>query len=314
MTSAKLKKIFASVIAILAAAVFIFSGATKLMPVEVFEISLVDIGFASFQTAPFLARAMIGLEFTLGFLLLFHFRLRQFTIPFAAALLLVFTIYILYLLKVYGNRGSCGCFGTVVQFTPLEGLAKNIGLFVMLWIIYQWAYNFEFKYKWLAAVFGAVILLVLPFIINPIGYPFSKQPISEFKQFSIDSAILYKDIKNVDTTIDITRGKHIVAFMSAACPHCRLAAKKLMVFKKQLPDLPVVFVLYNNKERLKSFYDDTKAESIPTVLMDSVKGFVELTNGTFPRIFWVENDTVKYETNYYVLDNKELEHWLNGTN
>ena len=241
MTSASLKKIFGSVIAVLTGAVFIFSGATKLMPVEAFEISLVDIGFASFQTAPFLARLMIGLEFTIGFLLIFHFRLKRFTIPFAAMLLVVFTIYILYLLKTYGNRGNCGCFGTVVLFTPLEGLIKNMVLFVMLWVVYQWACAFEFKYKWLAAVFGAIILLGLPFLINQIGYPFSRQPISEFKQFNIDTAVLYKDIKNIDATIDITRGKHIVAFMSAACPHCRLAAKKLVVFKKQSPDLPVIF-------------------------------------------------------------------------
>jgi hypothetical protein len=312
MNFATLKKVFGSVIAVLAGAVFIFSGATKLMPVEAFEISLVDIGFASFYTAPVLARLLIGLEFAVGFLLIFHFWLRKITVPLAAGLLVIFTIYILYLLKTYGNRGNCGCFGTVVQFTPLEGVIKNIVLFIMLWIAYQWAFALEFKYKWIAALAGSIILLALPFFLNQIGYPFSKQPMAEFKHFSIDTSILYKDIAKIDTATDITHGKHFVAFMSATCPHCRLAAKKLMVFKKQSPTLPLVFVLYNNKEKLKSFYDDTKAENVPTILMDSVKGFLQITQGTFPRLFWVENDTVKYETNYYVLDSKELNQWLDA--
>jgi len=314
MTPATVKKILGSLMAVLAGGIFIFSGATKLMPVEAFEISLVDIGFSSFALAPYMARLIIGLEFTLGFLLIFHFRLRKVTIPLAAGLLVIFTIYILYLLKTYGNRGSCGCFGTVVEITPLEGLVKNFALFAILGVAYFWASPFEFPYKWLAAIFGAVILLVLPFLINQVGFPFQKQPMSGFKHFAIDTAVLYKDIPHTNSFTDITAGKHIVAFMSPTCPHCRLAAKKLLVYKKQEPGFPLIFVLFNSKKNLPVFFDDTKSDSIPHILMNNREGFLQLTQGVFPRLFWVNRDTVEYETNYYELDRSEIDKWLRAKN
>jgi hypothetical protein len=126
------------------------------------------------------------------------------------------------------------------------------------------------------------------------------------------TTILYKVVDKIDTIIDITRGKHIVVFLSASCPHCRLAAKKLLVFKKQSPDFPLIFVLFNNKLRLPGFYDDTKTESIPRILMNSREGFTKLTEGIFPRIFYVDGGTVVYETNYFLVDKNDIEQWLAG--
>jgi hypothetical protein len=169
MNTAILKKILGSVFAVLAGGVFIFSAATKLMPIEAFEISLADIGFFSFNTAPFFARLLIGTEFAIGFLLIFHFRLRSVTIPIAGILIGIFTIYIGYLLKTYGNRGSCGCFGTVVEFTPAEGIAKKFALLAALWVAYKWAPALEFRFKWVVALVAAIVLVVLPYVINPMG-------------------------------------------------------------------------------------------------------------------------------------------------
>ena len=53
--------------------VFIYSGYTKLYPIEPFEFTFVDLGIAGWKSAPFIARFMIGLEFLIGFLLIGSF-------------------------------------------------------------------------------------------------------------------------------------------------------------------------------------------------------------------------------------------------
>ena len=50
--------------------VFLYSGYTKLYPIEPFELTFVDLGIGGWRLAPFIARFMIGLEFMIGLLLM----------------------------------------------------------------------------------------------------------------------------------------------------------------------------------------------------------------------------------------------------
>lgn len=49
---------------------FIVSGASKLFPVEFFELELVEKGVSSWNIAPFIARIAIAFEIALGLLLI----------------------------------------------------------------------------------------------------------------------------------------------------------------------------------------------------------------------------------------------------
>jgi hypothetical protein len=302
MGAISFKNVICALLSLICGAVFIFSAATKLMPVEAFEITLVDIGVANWHTAPFIARLMIGLEFATGFLLIFLFRLKRFTIPFAALLIAVFTVYLIYVIKVYGNKGNCGCFGAVIEISPLEGIAKNIVLLILLALIWFLATPFEFRFKLPLAAIGVLVLMILPFILNPMGYPFVKKPISEFKHFKLRPVIP-----------EMTKGKQIVALFSATCPHCRLAAKKLTVIEKQHPEIPMLFVIYNNKKKVDEFFDDTKSESVTHLLMDNKDDFGKLTGYVFPRIYWMNDSIVEYETNYIEFNEAEVEAWLHSS-
>ncbi|MEZ5054870.1 MAG: MauE/DoxX family redox-associated membrane protein [Chitinophagales bacterium] len=116
--------------------VFIVSAITKLFPIEPFEYQFVDIGLASWNTAPYIARFFISIEFLVGFLFVLNLSLRKWTIRLAAFILLVFSTYLLYKIMKEGNVGNCGCFGEVYKMTPLQGLLKNIGLFVAVIALY----------------------------------------------------------------------------------------------------------------------------------------------------------------------------------
>ncbi len=65
-----ISKVFFFILCSILGLVFLYSGYTKLDPIEPFEYTFVDLGIGGWKLAPFIARFMIGLEFLIGFLLL----------------------------------------------------------------------------------------------------------------------------------------------------------------------------------------------------------------------------------------------------
>src|SRR3954468_22899618 len=103
----RLKQISGILVSALLGLVFLYSGYTKLLPiVETFEFTFVDIGIANWYTTPIIARLLIGVELCVGVLLVLNFRLKLFTIPVAAGMLIFFTIYLLVQIAVSGNTGN----------------------------------------------------------------------------------------------------------------------------------------------------------------------------------------------------------------
>jgi uncharacterized membrane protein YphA (DoxX/SURF4 family) len=94
--------------------VFIYSGYTKLYPIETFEYTFVDLGIGGWRLAPFIARFMIGLEFFIGLLLITSMYIKRFTIKLTAVSLIIFCIYLIFIMISNGNNGNCGCFGTAI--------------------------------------------------------------------------------------------------------------------------------------------------------------------------------------------------------
>ncbi len=145
---------------------FVFSAVTKLFPIEAFEKQLVDLGFASWNTAPFLSRGIIGFEAFLGFAFLQKNYLRSFFIPATAALLVVFCVHLGYTIYTTGNSGNCGCFGQFIKMTPLEALIKNIITLGLLGYLYTLTKNYERKNMALPTA-----LIVLTYVALFIAFP-----------------------------------------------------------------------------------------------------------------------------------------------
>ena len=305
------KVIISIFLSVLCGVLFIISAYTKLFPTEPLEISLVDIGF-SWKLAPYLARTLIGAEFAFGFLFIFLFKLKRVTVPASIVLLVAFTIYLLLLLKQYGNRGSCGCFGETIPMTPIEGIMKNVVLIGMLAVLYFISPAFDFRFKKIIAAFGALILLALPFVLNPTGSPFKPRTLESYQKQKIDLDALYKgdDSTGIPPSVELRKGKHVIAFLSMRCSHCRIAAKKLCVIKKEHPDVPLFFVLAGKKERLREFFDDTKCDSIPYMHLKNDQEFLKFTGGIFPQIFWINNSVIEFDCNYFELNDADIEKWL----
>ncbi|HSH65997.1 MAG TPA: MauE/DoxX family redox-associated membrane protein [Bacteroidia bacterium] len=306
-----LKKILLALLCILTGYVFIYSGYTKLYPIEPFEYTFVDIGIVNWQLAPFVARLLIGLEFLIGSLLILHLNLQKITYKLGISILLIFCVYLVLLMTFSGNKGNCGCFGTHIIMTPLQALIKNIIMLIVFIVLYKYHRGFELtqKRKYLLLL-PLLASFSLPFILNPVALDYSKaylnKPENNFK-LELDS--LYSNAKLTSPPRSLSQGKHIIAFMSLTCPHCRIAANKIRVIHERNQTIPFYFVLNGQEKNLKPFFENTHVEDMPYCMLLG-KSFISLAGTSLPTIYLINNSVVEHDINYIDMDQKEIEKWL----
>ncbi len=295
--------------------VFIFSGWTKLFPIEPFEYTFVDLGFINWQAAPFVARLMIGFEFLIGAMLFLNFNLHKITYKLAIGILLMFCVYLSLLMIFVGNKGNCGCFGELFPMTPFWALMKNVGMLILLFLLNKFHKGWELpkKLNFLAIIFYALVLfsiIAFPFIRNPIELNYSEAYLNKDTQnFKLELDSLYNNATLTIPPKTLSQGKHILAFMSMSCPHCRIAAKKMRIIQERNSEIPMYIVLNGKDEKLKPFFDDTHTEKIPHCILNG-KNFVFLAGVDMPRIYLINNSIIEFDLDYIDLDQEELEKWL----
>jgi hypothetical protein len=290
---------------------FIYSGYAKLQPIEPFEFTFVDIGIAGWRTAPFIARFMIGLEFFIGLLLIFGLLIKRLTIKLTVVSLLIFCLYLVFVIINTGNNGNCGCFGNKISMTPLEALIKNGITLVACFFIYKYynGLNYGRISKWLL---GVLFLgsFALPHILNYVDLDYSSAYLTKKEDhFKLELDSLYKDAKKNIPPTSLSKGKHIIAFMSMSCPHCRIAAKKLRIIHEKKPSISMYLVLNGEDEKIKPFFEDTKATDIQYCILNG-KNFIYLAGLDMPAIYMVNNSVVENWVDYMHLDQTEIEKWL----
>lgn len=305
------KKISFGFLSALMGAVFLFSGYTKLYPIEPFEYTFVDLGIGNWQTAPFIARFLIGLEFLIGFALVIQLQLKKITYKLSIATLLVFCLYLILEIIFSGNKGNCGCFGATLFMTPLQALVKNIVMLIVLILLYKF-HNGWGTGKFANGLYTVSLLsaVTLPFILNPVELNYSEAYLNKPEEnFKLPLDSLYSKARLTAPPKTLSQGKHIIAFMSLTCPHCRIASKKMHIMHQHNPNIPFYFVLNGDDENLKPFFDDTHTEDIPHCMLLG-RNFIYLAGTEMPAIYLINNSMVEHIVNYMDLDQKEVELWL----
>jgi hypothetical protein len=284
------------------AAVFLFSGISKLVAVETFKWLFRDLGVGNYNVATILAYGLICLEIWLGILLIAQVRLKQFTFPLSIAILILLSGYLVFLLFTQGNTGNCGCFGGLYM-KPLPALLKNIAMISAILLLYRLHVPLHYSgSKWIALI-SVFLLAALPFTMEP----FLKNQVQK-----IDLAPLYKTGKtNTPPTIDLRQGKHIVAFLSLTCPHCKHAALELERFYAANPALPIFLVLNGLPENEKVFFEETHAANMPHMLFTGITDFIGMAGPYVPAIYWVNNGVAERKVSYLDMSRAAMENWVN---
>lgn len=308
-TAFYVKRTIGAILLVALAGVFFFSGYSKIYSdnaFDNFQWTFLDLGISSILVAGIAARLMIGFEFLLGLFLLFHIYLGKFTYKAVIAILSFFILYLLVVILKQGNSGNCGCFGDKLAMTPIQAIIKNV-LMIAATVVLMYIYPVKpYKYQeWLCQVIG-MVGLVAPFLLNVISTSTKPDVVGK----PIDLNPLYKFAPAPET--DMRKGKHIIAFMSLTCPHCKKAAYLLQIIHHEHPEYPIYIVLDGPETYKKEFFEETHAEAVPHLFYRHSEEFLSMAGASVPSILWVNNSTIEYKSTYayYQLDPKFMEQWL----
>ena len=285
-------------IRILIAGLFLVSAYGKIYPdpsaygtISMFEIKqLYPMGF-SVELAKIFSRALIGVEFALGLLLLFPFDLKKWVIPALIAMLAVFVVHLSIEILTTGNKGNCGCFGALLPMTPLEAIMKNIlsiGLLAILWKRYGATLPERSNIWFLTTILSVCMLLMFIFIPTykaativdatsgtpgPDTTEMSQAgPVSAGPEKPTEQTQAGKDTTKVVKPKDlgpkpkksgyekhfanINEGKKLLCFFAPSCDHCRATAKQLTALKNSTPGFPEIQILFMDEaaEEIPDFF------------------------------------------------------------
>ncbi len=292
-------------IRILIAGLFLVSAYGKIYPdpsaygtISMFEVKqLYPLGF-SVELAKIFSRALIGVEFGLGLLLLFPFDLKKWVIPALISMLAIFVVHLTIEIITSGNKGNCGCFGALLPMTPLEAIMKNIlsiGLLALLWKRYGAQLPARSNIWFLTSIISICMLLMFVFIptykaATAVMVPVEQNSGSDPQLKSgIDTTKMANPKIGKDSTkvakpkdlgpkmkksgyeqhfANINQGKKLLCFFAPSCDHCRATAKQLTALKNSTPDFPEIQILFMDEaaEEIPDFFKFTGASYTYKVL------------------------------------------------
>ncbi len=280
-------------------ALFVVSALAKMFPIWAFEKQLVDLGIASWCSAPYFARLLLGVELAIGIAILQPHYLKRIVITSTILLLVVFCIHLsIEMVKHGAMNGNCGCFGQLIPMTPLEAFLKNVATIGLLIWLYKITTEKEMKHRFsllllIWSLSSLLIFALFPFcpcaaeetpeaaaIEEPSTSPetapmaeidTTKEKASGAEQVetvaadpgpaAVTSAFSKLAIFN-GKKANIDQGKAIVCFFAPGCDHCQETAKELAKMAKQ-KDFPSIYI----------FFMDEEPEKIPEFIKQAGRNF-----------------------------------------
>ena len=303
---------------------FLFSGLTKLFPILAFEIQLIVHGITSWFVVTWLSRLVIAFEIFLGLSFFQKNFVKQFFIPAATGLLIIFSLDLIRQIILRGFGGDCGCFGQVLTMSPFEALIKNIILISALIFLNRLldvksSKNILFPASFLLISFLPVFLLFPPrqfqiqtgnsdqtssfnsFDSTKItssnespnnSYGNSNTKLVDQKKSPKKKITKITSFKNFSGGVnaDLTKGENIVAMLSMNCGSCIEAGIEIGKLRNEIKLPPVYYLLFGEQIQLNEFFSKTKVKFPYKILDDET--FFTLAKGSAPRVFLLRNGKI----------------------
>lgn len=302
------KIILLVLLSVLTGCLFLYSAYTKVLPIQTFEYTLVEFVHMPWWMAATFSRLLVGLEAAIGALMVLNiFGRRKWVLQLSMLILIVFSVYLGYLWVAVGNDVNCGCFGDQVWMSPSSSLLKNFGLILVTWILLKYHNGINKKWANISAIVAFIIVSAVPFFIYPI--PSTQPAFLNEDKYEIDLSALYENEERDPPEVELRKGKHVLAFMSLTCPHCRMAAYKMQLMQKDNPDISMYMVLNGDSTNLEPFWEKTQARDIPHSMLLG-RDFVMLSGLNLPAIYWIEDGVVIVKTDYIHMSQEGIEEWM----
>jgi len=275
-------------IRILLSVVFIFSGISKLLSVDNFELYIFSQHLFGFDVSGIIARVIISAEISIGLLLLFNFYFNIIS-KLTLYILLFFSLFLAYKLIVSANE-NCNCFGDIIVFNAGESLLKNFILILMILFIRKKPLLQKPLPQWLF-VFILGVSFSTPFIYSP-------PDIIYRKLYPNSHPFNAEHIQLSDTTLSVDEGKKVVAFFSMGCKYCLLAAHKISIIADNTQTHEnIYYVFFGEEKNMEGFWEKSQSKHFPYAIIPFEEVY-EITGGYMPSVFFLENGYIKQRTGY----------------
>lgn len=208
------------------------------------------------------------------------------------------TIYLFILWATKGNNVDCGCFGDSLPMSPSVSILKNIGLLAVTFILSKIYPVKPYRFQGVISVLGAAAMLALPFIF----VPYAQKPTP------VNLNPLYRN-SNYQPSTDLRKGKHLVAFMSLGCPHCRNAARIFRDMYAEDSTIPVMMILTGSPVDSPDFFAATKSNKVPHFIFNNSDEFMKMAGRYVPQIYWINNGIKERQITYVQLNTTLLKNW-----
>ena len=254
-----------------------------MFPLWAFEKQLVDLGFATWCSAPYFVRMLIALELAIGIAILQKYHLKKIVFPTAISLLIIFSIHLAIEMYRHGAlNGNCGCFGQLIDMSPLAAFIKNmimIGLLIYLYRIISAEEKGKQKSIYLILIlFSSLLFMFILFPFSPcrqkinleetiikVDSAQNKQPSSASpvaaennRKKTTQNKSVVSEPKKVTSRfaeystfgnkqVNLDEGKKIVCLFAAGCDHCKEVAKAICELSKK-DNSPQVYILFMDEE------------------------------------------------------------------
>ena len=306
---------------------FLLSAVAKLYPSPYFALATFEVqqlypmGFSE-DLAAYFSRTLIGVELALGILLLLPFYLKRIVIPATALMLLIFIIHLTIEILTAGNKGNCGCFGSLMPMTPLQAVIKNIISIGLLAVLYK-MYKAEDKKQFLPMLNVVLASVLIVFMLGMKRSSGNTTPnTTESPTPTADTIVNKVDTVNKVTVVDtlkvvenpgptkkksgyasifpkIDEGKKILCFFAPDCDHCRATGKLLTKLKKENKDFPKIQIIFMDEapEVIPDFFKFAGAE-YPYIVMDIIEFWKRLgkdgkVSRSVPGVMYLWNGNVQ---------------------
>ncbi len=310
---------------ILLGLLFILSAVSKLLPIEAFDLTLVNQGITNWTIAPYLSRFIISIELFLGISFFVNSLVKKISIPFSFLLLIVFCIHLIYLIAVGSGSKNCGCFGEIIPMSSIEALIKNIVLLIILLLLnkyfkYENKLNYASAFSIFSIVFAGIFLV---FQVKPYNTLSQEEtqiidsgnaiPPSHSERIN-DTTYVEKGASNAGETtsntktkvksvfaafkefsenqrVNLDEGIKLVCLFSLDCEDCMETAYKLGQAKKDWNNFPPLFILFLGSEDQVNNFFDAAAMTFPYKII-SPQTFFPLIKNYPPRIVLLKNGNI----------------------
>lgn len=301
-----MKERLARILQILLGLVFIVSAILKIADMDRFEIYVYSYHFFSLNLSFLVARAAIIVELVLGLGLVFNL-FHKLMWWGSVLMLLIYTGFLVYAL-VLGRTDNCHCFGDYLQFNPWQSILKNVVLLALFAIIYR-VKSRRFKHDVLTFAGIVTACCVAVFVISPPdNYTPNYKASQDLNRDLFEEALQLPPLD----TIDLQKGKKVVALLSSSCEFCMMAAQKLSLMQQfyGFPEENILYVFMGNEESIRDFYQESESTAYPYVIYEDVLYLLKINNGVFPLVVMMDNGNIIHEYGFRNMKEEEIKEFF----